>query len=60
MNIKRLIQSIVAIAALLSARAEELVRDPEVDFINTPEEVRANWGMLAEPEIRRLDLDLTG
>ena len=60
MNIKRLIQSIVATAALLSARAEEPIRDPEVDFINTPEEVRANWGILPEPGIKRLDLDLTG
>lgn len=45
---------------LLAFKAKGLVADPEVDFINTPDTVRAEFGISKKDEIIRLELDLIG
>jgi len=45
---------------LTEVQASELIADPEVDFVNTPEVVRAEFGILKKDRLLRLDLDLNG
>jgi hypothetical protein len=45
---------------LLHSRARAAIADPELDFINTPEDVCAEYGISKKEEILRLELDLTG
>lgn len=45
---------------LLASNAKSLVADPEVDFVNTPDTVRAEFGISKKDEIIRLELDLIG
>ena len=60
---KHLVVSAVLISlgfCLAVVEAEDIVGDPEVDFIHTPETVRAEFGILMKDRILRLDLDLKG
>jgi len=61
-NIKSLILfAILSVGCCLAvARSSELVADPEVDFVNTPETACAEFGILKKDRLLRLDLDLNG
>lgn len=48
------------VGILVQSRARAAITDPELDFINTPEDVCAEYGISKKEEILRLELDLTG
>ena len=41
-------------------RAEEAIHDPEVNYIDTPQKVCAEFGILKSEEVLRIDLDVDG
>jgi hypothetical protein len=59
-SIAALTLGIVLAFGVASTENSALVRDPEIDFVNTPESVFADLGILRKNELLRLDLDLDG
>lgn len=51
---------ILAAALLMASPSRAIVSDPELDFIRTPDDVAAEYGISKKDEIIRLELDLTG
>lgn len=51
--------SILAAALLFASPSRAIVTDPELDFIKTPDDVAAEYGISKKDEIIRLELDLT-
>ena len=47
-------------SCLAVARSSEPIADPEADYVNTPQEVCAEFGILKKSRVLRLELDLDG
>jgi hypothetical protein len=60
MTLTRLQLLIFTAALLMASPSRAIVTDPELDFIRTPDDVAAEYGISKKDKIIRLELDLTG
>ncbi len=51
---------IIVAMLLLTSPSRGIITDPEINFIRTPDDVAAEYGIIKKDEIIRLELDLTG